>query len=277
MSNFIETVAMYVMKYARSYNIAVYSPIIAQAILESDSGKSELAIHANNIFGLKYNPKSPDRCPTAIGYYVKVGSEQNLEGSYTQSAMLWQKFPDIERCVIGYFDFINVSRYDSLKNVTDPYQYIRLLKECGYATSLEYVEKVTNVLNSYNLTKYDPRGESKVMEINVHAGHNPDGKVGCGAVGYIKESTEARIVKDLVIKKLRSLGHTVNDTTCENGKSASDVLQKIVNSCNTKFADLDVSIHFNSYSDENAEGVEVLVYSTTSEAKSYANNTVHAI
>lgn len=33
------------------------------------------------------------------------------------------------------------------------------------------------------------------MKINVHAGHNPDGKVSCGAIGLIKESTEAKKVK----------------------------------------------------------------------------------
>ncbi len=27
------------------------------------------------------------------------------------------------------------------------------------------------------------------MKINVHAGHNPDGKIACGAVGLKKEST----------------------------------------------------------------------------------------
>lgn len=41
------------------------------------------------------------------------------------------------------------------------------------------------------------------MKINVHAGHNPDGKIACGAVGLIKESTEARKVKKEVIKLLR--------------------------------------------------------------------------
>ena len=41
------------------------------------------------------------------------------------------------------------------------------------------------------------------MKINVHAGHNPDGKIACGAVGLIKESTEARKVKKEVIRRLR--------------------------------------------------------------------------
>ena len=30
------------------------------------------------------------------------------------------------------------------------------------------------------------------MKFTVHAGHNPDGKKACGAVGLIKESTENR-------------------------------------------------------------------------------------
>ena len=75
------------------------------------------------------------------------------------------------------------------------------------------------------------------MIINVHAGHNPDGKVACGAVGVIKESTEARKVKDEVIRLLKAAGHTVYDCTVNDGTSANDVLVKIVKKCNTHKAD----------------------------------------
>ena len=70
------------------------------------------------------------------------------------------------------------------------------------------------------------------MKINIHAGHNPDGKIACGAVGLIKESTEARVVKDNVIQYLKKAGHTVYDCTCNNGTSQNDVLKKIVAKCN---------------------------------------------
>ena len=49
------------------------------------------------------------------------------------------------------------------------------------------------------------------MKINVHAGHNADGKVACGAIGFLRESSEARRVKDAVIGMLRQQGHTVYD------------------------------------------------------------------
>ena len=84
------------------------------------------------------------------------------------------------------------------------------------------------------------------MKINVHAGHNPDGKIACGAVGLIKESTQSRKVKGYVIKYLKAAGHTVYDCTCNNGTSQSDVLNRIGTKCNAHMVDLDVSIHFNS-------------------------------
>ena len=120
------------------------------------------------------------------------------------------------------------------------------------------------------------------MKINIHAGHNPDGKTACGAVGLIKESTEARNVKNKVISMLKSQGHTVYDCTCENGTSQNDVLKKIVAKCNENTVDLDISIHFNSGANDKAgngatTGTEVFVYSTTSKAKSYAQNIVNAI
>lgn len=151
-NDFIESIAGYVKKYAYLYGITVHSPIIAQAILESASGTSELAVNAHNYFGLKYRE---GRCKTATGIYVKTGSEQNADGSYVSSVMLWCKFPDMENGVIGYFDFINVSNYSNLKGVSDPKTYLEKIKADGYATSLKYVDNIMAVITKYNLTQYD--------------------------------------------------------------------------------------------------------------------------
>lgn len=120
------------------------------------------------------------------------------------------------------------------------------------------------------------------MKINVHAGHNPAGKVACGAVGIINESTENRRVKDEVISQLRELGHTVYDCTVDNGTGQSDILKKIVAKCNAHTVDLDVSIHFNSGAGDKTgngktTGTEVYVYSAVSKTKSYAEKVCKAI
>lgn len=119
------------------------------------------------------------------------------------------------------------------------------------------------------------------MRINIHAGHNPDGMTACGAIGYIKESTEARAVKDRVMKRLTAMGHEVYDCTCNDGSNQNDVLRKIVSACNEHEVDLDISIHFNAggrrEGDGNTTGTEVYVYSTDSKAASYAQEVVDNI
>lgn len=120
------------------------------------------------------------------------------------------------------------------------------------------------------------------MIFNIHAGHNPDGKIACGAVGLIKESTEARRVKDEVIRLLKAEGHTIYDCTCENGISQGDVLSRIVKKCNSHKADLDISVHFNSgrndyEGDISTGGVEIWVYSKSSKAISGAKRICHKV
>lgn len=270
--SFEENVYGYVKKYAKDYEIKVYSPIIAQAILESGNGTSELAKNAHNYFGLKYRT---NRIDCSIGTYYKIGSEQNSDKTYTSSNMKWYKFSSLEECVKGYFQFINVSNYSNLKGVTNPIEYLELIKKDGYATSLDYVKKLKNVIDKYNLTKYDNE-ESDKMILNIHAGHNAEGNIGCGAIGLIKESTEARKVKDLVMVKLKALGHTVYDCTVDTGTSQNDVLKKIVEKCNARNVDLDVSIHFNAFNGS-ADGTEVFVYNSKSKALPYAKKICNEI
>ena len=117
------------------------------------------------------------------------------------------------------------------------------------------------------------------MVINVHGGHNAKAP---GASGLLNEVAEDRKVKDLVIAKLRALGHTAYDCTDDDGATANACLKNIVARCNSHGADLDVSIHFNAAANDPAgdgrtTGTEVLVYSASSAAAPYAANICAAI
>ena len=110
------------------------------------------------------------------------------------------------------------------------------------------------------------------MRINVHAGHNPEGKIACGARGILDESREDRIIKNKVIQLLRAAGHEVFDCTVDDGTSQSDVLRRIVEKSNSHDADLDVSIHLNSgrndyVGDGSIGGTEVFVFNISEKSK----------
>ena len=106
------------------------------------------------------------------------------------------------------------------------------------------------------------------MKINIHAGHNPTGKVACGAIGLLDESTENRNVVKELKAILEEEGHTVYDCTCNDGTSVSDVINKIAAKSNANTVDLDISIHFNSGANDKtgnskSTGTECLIYNTS--------------
>lgn len=87
---------------------------------------------------------------------------------------------------------------------------------------------------------------NKIKKVTIHAGHNPSGKIACGAVGILNESVEARIITKKVVAMLEEKGVVAVDCTVNNGISQVDVLRKICEKCNAeKDADLNISIHFN--------------------------------
>lgn len=278
-TNFINTVSKKAVEDWRDRRIMLPSVVIAQAILESGWGTSELAVNANALFGIKKNGWTGKT-------YTKIATEQRPDGSYyTVENTEWRAYESWDESIVDHNTYIATRkigtelRYETIIGNTSYKTVCELLRICGYATSLTYPQKLIDVIEKYDLTQYDKGGEG--MRINIHAGHNPDGKKACGAIGYIKESTEARKVKDEVIAMLRSLGHTVFDCTVENGKNANDVLHKIEANCKANNVDLDVSIHFNALTRKGSDGIttgtEVLVYSSKSKAKPLADATASAI
>ena len=108
---------------------------------------------------------------------------------------------------------------------------------------------------------------AKIKAVTVHGGHNPKGRIACGASDYIDESREDRIITKKVVSLLRKNGIKAYNCTVNNGTSQIDVLKKICAKCNSKTRDIDISIHFNSANhqrilDGKTTGTEVWVRDT---------------
>lgn len=205
-SEFIEQIAKYVRKYAGVYGIAVHSPVIAQAILESGWGDSQLASKYHNYFGLK--------CGGAwTGKSVNMAtSEEYTPGVHTNIRDNFRVFDSMEDGVKGYFEFINYSRYDNLKGVTDPREYVEKIKADGYATSSTYVDNLMRVINDNNLTRFDNDDEpQKDVDIEDYAHRVWHGEFGNGEER--KEKLEA-IEKGLYWK----VQQRVNELYCDKSK-----------------------------------------------------------
>lgn len=146
---FIEDIAKHVQKYARAYGILVHSPIIAQAILESGWGESKLAAKYHNYFGLKCGSKW-------TGKSVNLTTQEEYQpGTLTTIKDNFRVYDSMEEGVKGYFEFIQLQRYQNLRGITDPKEYLQTIKNDEYATSSTYVEDNYRLITQYELTEYD--------------------------------------------------------------------------------------------------------------------------
>ena len=148
---FVLDVAQLVREYAPQYGVKVYSPIIAQAILESGWGESTLAYKYHNYFGMKCGTLWKGKSVS-----MKTGEEYS-PGSYTTISANFRVYDSMAEGVKGYFVFLfdGRTRYDNLKGVADPRTYLQRIKDDGYATSSKYVDNCMNLVNTYSLTQFD--------------------------------------------------------------------------------------------------------------------------
>lgn len=146
---FIQELGLLTTKDYKKHKI-LPSLTIAQGILESGAGTSELAVNARNYFGMKWS----EGC--GCDYYAKKTGEQKKSGEYYTITAKFRKYATMKDGVAGYYDFINSKPwYNNLKGVTDYKTACKLIKEDGWATSLRYTQNLIRVIEENNLTKYD--------------------------------------------------------------------------------------------------------------------------
>ena len=136
---------------------------VAQAILESGWGKSELAVNANNLFGMKKNLSGNTWKGSAWdgkSVYSKDTKEVYASGPATIRAD-FRAYKDWQTSVNDHSAYLagakngSALRYKGLVGCTDYKKAAQIIKDGGYATAPDYVQKLCKLVEQYNLTKYN--------------------------------------------------------------------------------------------------------------------------
>ena len=215
---FIEEIAENVQKYAYVHGIFVHSPIIAQAILESGWGESKLAAKYHNYFGLKCGSKW-------TGKSVNLSTQEEYQpGTLTTIKDNFRVYDSMEEGVKGYFEFIQLQRYQNLRGITDPKEYLQTIKNDEYATSSTYVESSYRLITQYELTKYDKEDaamtEKKIRQAMVTRARK---YIGCNE----SNGTHKQIIDIYNAHKPLARGYAVKytDAWCATFGSAIAILE----------------------------------------------------
>lgn len=155
--SFIEKIAPILQKEAKSRGYKVVSPAIAQALQESlssksTSGISQLAEKYHNYHGMKCGQYWISQGKPSVS--LKTGEEYK-PSVITQITDYFRVFPNMESGLKGYYDFLDMKRYASVRNTDTPEAYMNAIKAVGYCTSSTYVQNCLAKINKYDLTQYD--------------------------------------------------------------------------------------------------------------------------
>lgn len=146
---FVNKIGPLIQAEAKVRGYKVVSPIIAQACCESAFGLSSLGYKYHNYFGMKCGSSWKGK---SVNLKTK---EEYTAGVLTTIRDNFRVYDSIEEGVVGYFNFISTKRYSNLKDAVNPRQYLEFIKADGYATSSSYVATNMNIINKYNLTRFD--------------------------------------------------------------------------------------------------------------------------
>ena len=123
---------------------------LAQALHESNYGKSDLALKANNHFGIK--------CKKHWTGEVYLHKDDDLDKSGKLIKSCFRSYNSHVDSYRDHSDFLSTSNnYTELFKLskTDYLNWAHGLKKSGYATDPDYAIKLIKKIEKYDLSKYD--------------------------------------------------------------------------------------------------------------------------
>lgn len=147
----------------------LWSVTTAQWILESGYGKTKLATEAENYFGMKCNLSSNSWKSVWDGTSkLTINTQEDPgNGNYYTIQADFRAYPDMEHSILDHAGYLlgaekskGVKRYAGLTECKDYKQAIQLIKDGGYATDTRYVAKICDIIQRFNLNRYDDTCEA---------------------------------------------------------------------------------------------------------------------
>jgi len=130
---------------------------LAQGILESADGNSELARDANNHFGIKCHSDWKGK---------RAYHDDDKKGE------CFRHYPNANESFEDHSLFLQKSRYSSLFELKiDDYKgWAKGLKKCGYATNNQYASLLIRIVEENELEKYDDVGMRHIKKGEIPGG-----------------------------------------------------------------------------------------------------------
>ena len=147
--DYIDAYSRIAVEHMRKYNIPA-SITLAQGLLESGAGQSELTKRSNNHFGIKCH-----RDWTGGRVYAKDDTPNDCFRKYSKAEHSYEDHSQFLVKGVRYKPLFNLSP-------TDFKGWARGLQKSGYATDKAYANKLIKLIEDYELFRFDNKNYRKV-------------------------------------------------------------------------------------------------------------------
>jgi hypothetical protein len=150
-NDFINTVGEAAQRARKATRVPA-SVTVAQAILESDWGRSRLARQGNNLFGIKALGSA-----TGPAGVVSLGTWEVVNDSNIMVQAPFKAYYTLQQSIDDHASFLTRNRrYAAALTVGDDAQaFARAIQDAGYATDPSYASKLIGLMDRYNLYRFD--------------------------------------------------------------------------------------------------------------------------
>ena len=135
-------------KIAQADEDVLPSLTVAQAILESGWGRSELAQKANALFGVKAGSAWK-------GPRMKKKTSEHICGKQVEITAAFRAYGSWEESIADHNALLRGSRYKAVQGERDYKKACRAVHAAGYATAQDYADKLIRLIEQYGLTAWD--------------------------------------------------------------------------------------------------------------------------
>ena len=154
-NNFINEIAPYAQEAYAKLGKVLPSVCIGMACIESAYGTSSIMRNHNAYFGQKVGSGKTATKYWNGKFFTSKTKEEYTVGNHTVITSAFRAYDSMKQSVFNYYELLNTNLYKKVTAGTSYQTQMQQIKACGYMTSSTEVNSVINIIQKYNLQRFD--------------------------------------------------------------------------------------------------------------------------
>ena len=149
---FVNTIAPIVVNEYIARKIKDNKTLLPSVVIAMACQESGYNINSSSLFGIK-----------GEGFYSPT--IEYIDGVETSIVDSFKMYPTASEAVVGLYDLMQWSHYDSATDETNNHLQAVAVQQCGYATDPNYAFSIISIIEDWGLSVYDEYADNRLNDI----------------------------------------------------------------------------------------------------------------